>query len=65
MRLYFEEQWSSVTLNEKLCSREIQQEKSVSIIILAISVESTEKILQSNRKQQFLLMPTTLPKIFS
>ena len=50
MRLYFEEQWSSVTLIEKLCSREIQLKKSVSIIKLAISVEATGKILQSKRK---------------
>ena len=62
MRLYFEQIWSSVTRTGKLCSREIQLKKSVSITKLAISVELNEKILQSNRKLQFFLIHRILPK---
>ena len=57
MRLYFEQQWSSVTLNEKLYSREVQLKKSVSITKLSISVELTEKFFRVTknalRKQFF------------
>ena len=65
MRMYFEQQWSSLTSTKKLCSREIQLKKSVSITKLSISVESTGKIVQSNRKLQLFLMDRTLPDIFS
>ena len=50
MRLYLEKQWSLVTLTEKLCSVEIQLRKSVNITKLAIYVDLTEDIFQSNRK---------------
>ena len=65
MRLWIEQQCSSVTLTEKSCSREIKLKKSVGITKLTISFELTEKILQSNRKLQLLLMHRTLPKNFS
>ena len=64
MRLYFEQQWSSVTLNEKLYSREVQLKKSVSITKLSISVELTEKFFRVTknalRKQFFWIKETFL-----
>ena len=60
MRFYFEQQWSLVTLTEKLFSRGIQLKKSVGISKLANSVKLTGKILQSNQKLQLLLMHKTL-----